>query len=134
MITIVPFGCHILTFIKVNLAYTGCFGHGAVRTQVICQSRRNSNKRDNQDSKINKRDSVFYLLRLWQDSNHNGISEPSELRALPDLGLKTLELAYKRSKRIDPYGNEFRFRAKVKDLNDAQLGRWAWDVFLRSEN
>ena len=29
-------------------------------------------------------------------------------------------------------GNRWMYRAKVKDKNDAQLGRWAWDVFLVS--
>ena len=81
---------------------------------------------------INHRDAVFPSLRLWQDWNHDGVSQASELHTLPELGLKTIELDYKESKRVDGYGNRFRYRAKVKDKHGAQVGRWAWDVFLVS--
>jgi hypothetical protein len=90
-------------------------------------------KGGNADGLLDKNDAIFKSLRLWQDVNHNGKSEPSELHSLRTLGLKVIDLDYKTSKRTDQYGNQFKYRAKVKDTHDAQLGRWAWDVFLLSQ-
>jgi len=84
----------------------------------------------NGDGMIDSRDSIFDSLRLWQDKNHNGISEPDELHTLVSLNIKALELDFKESRRVDQYGNEFKYRGKVKDTIYGTVGRWAWDVFL----
>ena len=84
----------------------------------------------NGDGVITSADTMFAELRLWHDANHNGISEASELYTLAHFSIQVLELDYKVSRRTDEYGNQFRYRAKVKDAQGAQLGRWAWDVFL----
>ncbi|HKN84926.1 MAG TPA: hypothetical protein VJW17_15890 [Pyrinomonadaceae bacterium] len=80
----------------------------------------------NGDGVLDNRDSVFNSLRLWQDKNHNGVSEIDELHTLESLNVTALGLDFKESKRVDRYGNEFKYRAKV----DGSAGRWAWDVFL----
>ena len=84
----------------------------------------------NGDGIIDAGDSVFGRLRLWQDVNHNGVSESEELHTLESLNVKALEFNFKESKRVDAFGNEFRYRAKVRDTVQATVGRWAWDVFL----
>lgn len=84
----------------------------------------------NSDGIIDSKDQIFGALRLWQDSNHNGIADTGELHTLESLNVKALELEFKESKRVDEFGNEFRYRAKVKDAKDGNVARWAWDVFL----
>ena len=84
----------------------------------------------NANGQIDRGDSVFSSLRLWQDTNHDGLSQSSELHTLPSKNVAAIELDYKLSKKTDNNGNQFSFRAKVKSSDGQQLGRWAWDVYL----
>jgi hypothetical protein len=87
-------------------------------------------KGGNGDGRIDKQDGAFSTLKLWKDVNHNGISEPGELFGLAELGVAVLQLEYKESRRKDQHGNQFRYRARVLDGRNQDVGKWAWDVFF----
>ena len=87
----------------------------------------------NGNQRIDTGDVIFSQLRLWQDSNHNGVSEASELHELLQLGIRGIGLDFKKSRWTDAYGNRYLYRAKIYDIDGQHSGRWAWDVFLKAE-
>jgi hypothetical protein len=84
----------------------------------------------NGDGVINRQDAIYASLRLWQDTNHNGISEATELHPLEEMGVASISLEYKMSKWTDLFGNQFRYRALIGFIGPYRSSRWAYDVFL----
>jgi hypothetical protein len=83
----------------------------------------------NADGIIDRRDGAYEFLRLWRDLNHNGVSEPAELNRLLEWRVDSISLDFKKSRRLDKWGNGFRYRSRVDGSN---LGRWAYDVIFQS--
>jgi hypothetical protein len=55
----------------------------------------------NFDRIINKFDQGFGSLKIWQDTNSNGISDKGELKSLADAGIAELSLVAKASTKMD---------------------------------
>lgn len=53
---------------------------------------------------IDPGDAIYSKLLLWIDANHDGISQPSELKHLADLDVHRIDLQYARSRVVDEFG------------------------------
>ena len=84
----------------------------------------------NGDGFIDRSDRVYSQLRLWIDSNHNGVSERSELYTLDQLHVLRIALQYHGSRQRDQYGNLFRYKSMIWDEYGERPDRVTYDVFL----
>jgi hypothetical protein len=89
----------------------------------------------NGDGVIDAHDAIFSQLRLWIDANHDGVSQPGELHTLPELGVFSISLEFTRSHRVDEFGNEFLYKARVNQgqRGESEVGRTVYDVFFVSK-
>jgi hypothetical protein len=67
----------------------------------------------NGDAVIDAHDALWSSLLLWTDSNHDGASQPGELRTIASSTIRGLSTGYQRNGRTDAYGNEFRLKSHV---------------------
>jgi len=79
---------------------------------------------------IDPGDSVYSSLRLWVDVNHDGISQSDELFTLSAAGVFALDLRYFDDKRVDQFGNQFRYRSRIWEERQNHLDQRCYDVFL----
>ena len=88
----------------------------------------------NGDGVIDEKDGIFSSLRLWIDSNHDGVAQAEEIHSLPELGVFSISLHYRESRKEDQYGNLFRYWSRINlidpDEDDSRAGRVAYDVFF----
>ena len=93
-------------------------------------------KGGNGDGLIDETDAIFSSLRLWIDKNHDGLAEPDEVFTLPELGVFSVSLRYRTSRREDIFGNLFRYKARINltdpEENESKAGPLAYDVFFES--
>ncbi len=87
----------------------------------------------NEDGFIDSQDAIYDKLRLWIDSNHNGISEAEELHTLASMQVTRLDLQFTENHLTDQYGNVFRYRARIWDVEGKRRDRWTYDVFLQAK-
>ncbi|HEY9125543.1 MAG TPA: hypothetical protein VIM62_00365 [Acidobacteriaceae bacterium] len=86
----------------------------------------------NHDGVIDKKDAVWTRLRVWIDANHDAISQATELHALDEFGIRSIDLKHHESRYEDEYGNQFRYKGHLgRDLND-KVDRIIYDVFLQA--
>ena len=49
---------------------------------------------ENKDGVIDAKDNIYNTLKLWQDSNSDGVTDTGELHTLTELGVKSINLGY----------------------------------------
>lgn len=81
-----------------------------------------------EDGWISAQDAIFPLLRIWVDSDHDGVSQPFELTSLESCEIRAISVQYVETQRQDRHGNWFRWSSMVDFERGKRLA--ATDVYF----
>ena len=87
---------------------------------------------DNGDGVIDERDAIWAQLQLWQDDNHDGVSQAGELSAISASSIVSIDLRYHWAARRDAHGNVLRYESKItmRDKAGRNEVKPLYDVFF----
>jgi hypothetical protein len=88
----------------------------------------------NHDHVIDSRDAIWPQLKLWRDSNHNGIAEPSEISSIVGSRVTAIAVPYAWTGLRDSYGNMFKYGSLVwvHTSGFSSFPRPVFDIFFVS--
>lgn len=75
----------------------------------------------NQDGAVDANDTVYSTLRVWQDSNSNGVADSGELKTLNELNIKSIATAHTNTNTLDANNVDHR-EAGTFSYNNATQG------------
>jgi hypothetical protein len=84
----------------------------------------------NGDGVIDSHDRIYPSLLLWTDVNHDGLTQPGELQSLASKDVEAIELQFQETRRRDGFGNDLKYRVRLRNAHGQDSGRWAYDVYL----
>ncbi len=85
----------------------------------------------NQDGFLDRNDAVFQDLSLWIDRNHDGYSDPGEIRLLTHSKIVRLDLSYRMLIESDEHGNIYKYLSRAWVQRGTRIKRiLTTDVFF----
>jgi hypothetical protein len=73
---------------------------------------------------------VFYESSFLSYTSNAGVSEQTIMHHLDDLGIRSIDLNYHLSKKIDQFENKFRYKGTLNIDHTDTVDRIIYDVFL----
>jgi len=79
----------------------------------------------NKDGKIDSNDDIYDALKVWQDKNHDGVSQADELKSLQALNIESINLDPSTSRGIEEF-NKITHESTFVQNNEEKAIRDVW--------
>jgi hypothetical protein len=99
-------------------------GYDALMQFALVQNGGHVNPDGSPNYILDERDKVWDRLRVWIPEDYSGVSKPRELHKLSEFGIRSIALIPAYYKKVDEWGNSFRWGAPL-NIKASEARGWA---------